>query len=67
MNVGYFLVKSASKYPQKTLLRSEKGDISYKAFNERVNRLAHGLLSLGIQKGDKIATLFSNCQEMCES
>jgi acyl-CoA synthetase (AMP-forming)/AMP-acid ligase II len=67
MNVGYFLVKSASKYPPKTVLRSEKGNISYKAFNERVNRLAHGLLSLGIQKGDKIATLFSNCQEMCES
>ena len=67
MNVGYFLVKSASKYPQKTVLRSEIGDISYKTFNERANRLAHGLLFLGIQRGDRIATLFYNCQEMCES
>jgi fatty-acyl-CoA synthase len=67
MNVGYFLVKSASKYPLKTLIRSELGDISYKAFNDRVNRLAHGLRSLGIKKGDRVATLFYNCQEMCES
>lgn len=67
MNVGYFLVKSASKYPQKTILKSEDGDISYEAFNERVNQLSHALISLGLKKGDKIATLFFNCQEMCES
>jgi len=67
MNVGYFLVKSASKYPQKTILKSEDGDISYNAFNERVNQLSHALISLGLRKGDKIATLFFNCQEMCES
>lgn len=67
MNVGYFLVKSASKYPQKTILKSEEGEISYKVFNERVNQLCHGLISLGLQKGDKIATLFLNCQEMCET
>lgn len=66
MNVGYFLVKSASKYPQKLILKSDAGSISYRAFNRRVNRLAHGLLSLGLKKGDKIATLFFNCQQMCE-
>jgi len=67
MNVGYFLVKSASKYPQKTILKLEKEDITYGAFNKRVNRLSHALISLGLQKGNKIATLFFNCQEMCES
>ena len=67
MNIGYFLIKSASKYPQKTILKSEDGDISYKAFNERVNQLSNALISLGLKKGDKIATLFFNCQEMCES
>ncbi len=67
MNVGYFLIKSASKYPQKTLLKFEEGSVSYMTFNERVNQLSHALISLGLLKGDKIATLFLNCQEMCES
>ena len=67
MNVGYFLVKSASKYPQKIALKTDKDTISYQEFNRRVNQLSHGLLFLGLKKGDKIATLFYNCREMCES
>ena len=67
MNVGYFLVKSTCKHPQKIALKFDEGSLTYEHFNQRVNQLAHALMSLGLQKGDKIATLFFNCQEMCES
>jgi len=66
-NVGYFLTKSASKYPSKTAIVFEGQRISYAEFNDRANRLAHGLMGLGLKKGDKVATLFLNCPTMCES
>jgi acyl-CoA synthetase (AMP-forming)/AMP-acid ligase II len=36
-------------------------------FNERVNRLANALLALGVNKGDKVATILPNCLELLES
>lgn len=67
MNLGYFLVKSASKHPEKVALKFDEGALTYELFNQRVNQLAHALMCLGLQKGEKIATMFFNCQEMCES
>jgi acyl-CoA synthetase (AMP-forming)/AMP-acid ligase II len=66
-NVGYFLTKSASKVPDKTALVFEGQRRSYAEFNSRANRLAHGLMRLGLKKGEKVATLFFNCPSMCES
>jgi long-chain acyl-CoA synthetase len=40
--------------------------ISFKQFNERANRLTHGLHALGIQKGDIIGILSWNCLEYLE-
>ncbi len=34
---------------------------TWKQFNERVNRLANGLLKLGFKKGDHLAILMENC------
>lgn len=66
-NIGYFLTKSASKYPDKTALVFEEQSISYAELNNRANRLAHALMGLGLKKGEKVATLFFNCPTMCES
>ena len=39
---------------------------TYKEFNERANRLANGMMGLGLSKGDHIAHWFYNCIEMCD-
>ena len=39
---------------------------TYKNFNERTNRLANGLMALGLSKGDHIAHWLYNCIEMCD-
>jgi len=38
--------------------------LTYSQFNFRINQLANGLLGLGLQKGDKVATLLPNCLEL---
>ena len=40
--------------------------LTYSQFNFRINKLANGLLGLGLQKGDKVATLLPNCLELLE-
>ena len=40
--------------------------ISFAEFNARVNRLIHGLHSMGVKKGDGIGILSWNCLEYCE-
>lgn len=40
--------------------------ISFLSFNERVNRLVHGLQALGLRKGDVIGILSWNCLEYPE-
>ena len=67
MNIGYLLNISASKYPEKTAIISEEGRWTYKAFNERTNRLAGALINAGLKKGDRIALLFYNGSYFVES
>ena len=38
-------------------------EISWAVFNEKANRFANALISLGIGKGDKVAILLMNCLE----
>jgi acyl-CoA synthetase (AMP-forming)/AMP-acid ligase II len=42
-------------------------EITWFELNERINRLANGLRSLGVRKGDKVAILFHNTPEFVES
>jgi len=42
-------------------------EITWYELNERINRLANGLRTLGIKKGDKVAILFHNMPEFVES
>ena len=41
--------------------------VTYKALNERVNRLANALLDLGMKKGDRVGLLFHNSYGYLES
>ena len=40
---------------------------TYKQLNERVNRLSNALLNKGIGKGDRVAILSYNCNQMLEA
>jgi acyl-CoA synthetase (AMP-forming)/AMP-acid ligase II len=61
------LRRSAGKFPLKIAAKDRFNEISYADLNVRVNRLAHGLLSLGVRKGDGIAVSVGNRIEHLES
>lgn len=66
INVPYFLLRNVHEHPHKIAIIFGQKRFTYKEFNERVNRLANALLSLGLVKGDKVAYLLHNCSEFAE-
>jgi long-chain acyl-CoA synthetase len=60
------LLSSVRKYPNKTAIVFEDKRFTYREFNDRVNRAANAMLALGLQKGDRVAILMGNCNEMAE-
>ena len=40
--------------------------LTWEAFNRRVNQLSHALRDAGVGKGDRVATVLSNCLELLE-
>lgn len=67
MNLGQLLKVNAKKFPTKTAIKEKSRSFTYPETNRRVNRLSHRLLSLGLQKGDKVAVLLENCCEIVEA
>jgi len=61
--VGEFLARWSRKEPTIEALVYKNKRYTYLELNDRVNRLANGLKSLGISKNDKVAVLFKNCSE----
>jgi acyl-CoA synthetase (AMP-forming)/AMP-acid ligase II len=66
MTLGSALARTASKFPEKIALQDNRIKLTYRKFNQRVNRLANALLGLGLVKGDRIAILSSNCTGLME-
>jgi len=64
VNIGYFLTRTARTNPAREALVSEGEGTTYRALNAKANRLSHGLLRLGLEKGDKVGTLFANSPEL---
>jgi fatty-acyl-CoA synthase len=61
---GDLLVRNAARSPYKTAMRFRETKVTYRQFNNRVNRLAHALVELGIEKGDMAGILSHNCDQM---
>ena len=61
--LGDQLDRTAARYPDHEAIIYNEQRISYKELQQRVNKLAKGLLALGVQKGDKIALWLSNRPE----
>ncbi len=66
MNLGQHLKLNAKKYPDTVALKDATRSFTYPEVNRRVNQLAHGLMGLGLEKGEKVAVLLENSIEIVE-
>jgi len=65
--LGSLFEKHARLFPDKTVQIFEDGRRqSYRELDEMANKLANGLLALGLRKGDHVAMLAMNCMEHME-
>jgi len=62
----YLTTKHARNQPNKTAIVFNDARLSFKELNDRVCRLANGLLSLGAGKGDRVGMLMTNCHQYVE-
>jgi acyl-CoA synthetase (AMP-forming)/AMP-acid ligase II len=67
MHVGHFLTRSALRYPDRPAWLEGDEAISFRQAESRVNRLAHALLALGAEPGDRIGMLVPNCYQGLET
>jgi acyl-CoA synthetase (AMP-forming)/AMP-acid ligase II len=66
MTLGFSFARSARKYPNKIAVMDDHRRLTYDTLNERVNRIASGLASVGFKKGTRGATLSNNCTSLME-
>ena len=73
MNLSEILERNARMYPNDIALierlpsQDLRRQITWKQFNERVNRIANALLEAGIKKGDRVLHFMKNRMEWMES
>ncbi len=60
------LGKAVRLYPHKRAIVCGDKAWTYSEFGERVNRLSQALLSLGVEKGERVAILHRNCHRYLE-
>ena len=60
VTIGDALRRSAERWPDNTFVIGEGERVSYTKFDARVDRLASGLLQLGVRRGDKVAVWLTN-------
>jgi acyl-CoA synthetase (AMP-forming)/AMP-acid ligase II len=66
MSIGSLFARHALYRPGQTAVVFGDLRLTYLQFNRGINRIANALLALGVNKGDKIATLLPNCLELLE-
>jgi long-chain acyl-CoA synthetase len=66
MLMGDGLRRNAWKFPLKIAAKDRFREINYRALNDRVNQLAHGLMSFGVRRGDAVALSVGNRIEHLE-
>ena len=62
--IGHVLRTQAATIGDDLFLMDESRRMTYSEVNMRVNRIANGLVQLGIERGDRIALLMANSSEM---
>ena len=64
MNIGSLLPRHARYRPEHLAFIVGKERLNFLELNSRVNRLSNALLDAGIRKGQKMATVLPNCEEL---
>ena len=67
MNIGSIFSGHARYRPDHLAFVYEDQRLTWLELNKSINRLANALRELGIQKGDKVATILPNCLELFEA
>ncbi|HUF52426.1 MAG TPA: long-chain-fatty-acid--CoA ligase [Dehalococcoidia bacterium] len=67
MNTSEFLMIASSTVPERTAMACEERTRTFGEMQERVNRLANALQSLGVGQGQKIAIMALNSMEYVET
>ena len=63
-NVSELFLLSVRRWPNKTALVFGQQRLSYREANNRINRIANALLTMGVRAGDKVAFMLPNCSEI---
>lgn len=66
MDIASLLAHHARYRPDHPAVVFEGHRLSYAQFHARVNRLAGAMLGLGVEPGQRVATLLPNCLELLE-
>lgn len=66
INLGQIFPVNAKKYPRNIAFMDRDRRYTFPEANRRINRLAHALMGLGLEKGDKVSCLLENSIEICE-
>lgn len=67
MNVGRMLETAAQRFPEHPAVSWGDRTLTYAEFDRRTNALAHGIESLGVRRGDRVAVLMRNRPELLEA
>ena len=69
MNIAGELIDRIAErgFADRTAFGWDGGDITFADFADRVNRLAHGLSSFGIERGMPVLVRMHNCIEFAET
>ncbi|MDO8476186.1 MAG: long-chain-fatty-acid--CoA ligase [Candidatus Rokubacteria bacterium] len=67
MNLGELITRNARRTPETTAVVFGDVRLTYREFNERVNRLSNALFGLGLRQGDRFAILADNCHQYLEA
>lgn len=63
LTVGQFIERQVESYGDRVLVHFKDERITYAQMDERVNRVANGLRSLGVGPGDRVCLMLRNCPE----
>ena len=66
MNLASLFARHARYRPDHPAVVFEEHRLTYREFNQQINRAANAMQALGIKKGDKVATILPNCLELLE-
>src|SRR3954471_7111222 len=58
---------AADKVPDRVALIDARREVTYREFDERTTQLAHALAAMGVQAGDHVGILATNCIEWAEA